>query len=122
MYVFYEFVFFDTQTLWQNPFWRIVECNSFQSQEYFEVKCTYLHICYIEYCPPLPNITAAVYNDSSCLQADTILQGTACQVHCDEGYYQVGKNEFICQIDSTWDYTNFTECISEFISMWESTI
>ena len=89
------------------------------------MKCQYicssyvpLHMFVIEYCPPLPNITAAVYNDSSCLQEDTILPGRACQVDCNEDYYQVGKNEFICQNNSTWDYQKFSECISEYIPVW----
>ena len=77
---------------------------------------------FTEYCPPLPNITAGIFSNNSCLQTNGSLPGMVCTIACEDGYYQVGNNEYTCGNNSDWNYPNFTECISESIRIYINTI
>lgn len=77
--------------------------------------CEYI---FIEYCPPLPNITEGIFSNDSCLQTNGSLPGMVCEVACEDGYYQVGNNEYTCDNNSDWNYENFTECRSQCKLYW----
>lgn len=74
----------------------------------------YCEYIFTEYCPPLPNITAGIFSNDSCLQTDGSLPGMLCEIACEDGYYRVGNNKYTCGNDSNWNYyPNSTECLSE---------